>query len=78
MTTLSMKMLDFERAKGPKIVQNGHPGGFKINNFQNNNWKAAAESISRPFGDHLGAQGPGIKLRGARAGGMREAPLRLL
>ena len=31
-----MKRLDFEGSKGPKIVQNRHPGGFKVKNFQNN------------------------------------------
>ena len=50
MTTFSMKMLDFEGSKGPKVVQNGHPAGFKINNFQNINCKAAAESILEALG----------------------------
>ena len=50
MTTVSVKMLDFEGSKGPKIVQNRHPGGFKIKNFQNNNCKAAAESILEALG----------------------------
>ena len=50
MTTLSMKMLDFEGSKGPRIVQNGYPGGFKIKNFQNINCKAAAERILEALG----------------------------
>ena len=54
MTTLSMKMLDFEGSKGPKIVQNWYPAGFKSNNFQKINCKAAAEGILEtiwgPFG----------------------------
>ena len=49
-TTLSMKMLDFEGSKGVKIVQNGHPGGFKIKNFENIKCKAAAESILEALG----------------------------
>ena len=50
MTTLSMKMLDFEGSKGPKIVQNGHPAGFKIKFFQNISCKAAAEGILEALG----------------------------
>ena len=59
MTTLSMKMLDFEGSKGPKIVQNWYPGGFKSNNFQNINCKAAAEGILEALGWKRGRTGAG-------------------
>ena len=45
-----MKMLDFEGSKEPKIVQNGHPGRFKIKKNYNFQCKAAAESILEALG----------------------------
>ena len=73
-----MKMLDFEGSKGPKIVQNWYPGGFKSNNFQNMNCKAAAEGILEALGWKRGRSEAVRGLSAGRPGGMREAGFRLL